>query len=155
MLFGSLQETVFSFQYVQRDRLADRVGSLPLASGLLLAFCITLVPAGLALGCGVVARSFAGLNTPLHTLVARFSLALLHLGFSMWLAGGGIQGGLTYGSTDDYSVNVAEDGVHVHDVHATILHLLGIDHKRLTYKYQGRDFRLTDVHGKVVTPILA
>lgn len=75
--------------------------------------------------------------------------------FSMWLAGGGIQGGLTYGSTDDYSVNVAQDGVHVHDVHATILHLLGIDHKRLTYKYQGRDFRLTDVHGKVVTPILA
>jgi hypothetical protein len=75
--------------------------------------------------------------------------------FSMWLAGGGIQGGLTYGSTDDYSVNVAEDGVHVHDVHATILHLLGIDHKRLTYKYQGRDFRLTDVHGQVVTPILA
>ena len=75
--------------------------------------------------------------------------------FSIWLAGGGIKGGLTYGSTDDYSVNVAEDGVHVHDVHATILHLLGIDHKRLTYKYQGRDFRLTDVHGKVVTPILA
>ncbi|MFP6604634.1 MAG: DUF1501 domain-containing protein [Pirellulaceae bacterium] len=75
--------------------------------------------------------------------------------FSMWLAGGGIKGGLTYGSTDDYSVNVAEDGVHVHDVHATILHLLGIDHKRLTYKYQGRDFRLTDVHGQVVTPILA
>ena len=68
------------------DRLADRVGSFPLASGLLLAFCITLVPAGLALGCGVVARSFAGLNTPLHTLVARFSLALLPLGFSMWLA---------------------------------------------------------------------
>ncbi|MFP6670624.1 MAG: DUF1501 domain-containing protein [Pirellulaceae bacterium] len=75
--------------------------------------------------------------------------------FSVWLAGGGIKGGLTYGSTDDYSVNVAEDGVHVHDVHATILHLLGIDHKRLTYKYQGRDFRLTDVHGQVVTPILA
>ena len=75
--------------------------------------------------------------------------------FSIWLAGGGIKGGLTYGSTDDYSVNVAEDGVHVHDVHATILHLLGIDHKRLTYKYQGRDFRLTDVHGQVVTPILA
>ena len=75
--------------------------------------------------------------------------------FSMWLAGGGIRGGVTYGKTDDYSVNVAKDGVHVHDVHATILHLLGIDHKRLTYKYQGRDFRLTDVHGKVVTPILA
>ena len=75
--------------------------------------------------------------------------------FSIWLAGGGVKGGLTYGSTDDYSVNVAENGVHVHDVHATILHLLGIDHKRLTYKYQGRDFRLTDVHGKVVQPILA
>ena len=74
---------------------------------------------------------------------------------SVWLAGGGIRGGMTYGKTDDYSVNVAEQGVHVHDLHATILHLLGIDHERMTYKFQGRDFRLTDVHGKVVAPILA
>ncbi|MGY8771271.1 MAG: DUF1501 domain-containing protein [Pirellulales bacterium] len=75
--------------------------------------------------------------------------------FSMWMAGGGSQGGMTYGKTDDYSVNVAEDGVHIHDLHATILHLLGINHKRLTYPYQGRSFRLTDVHGKVVKPLLA
>ena len=74
---------------------------------------------------------------------------------SVWLAGGGIRGGMTYGKTDDYSVNVAEQGVHVHDLHATILHLLGIDHERMTYKFQGRDYRLTDVHGKVVAPILA
>ncbi len=75
--------------------------------------------------------------------------------FTMWLAGGGIKGGTNYGSTDDYSVNVAEDGVSVHDLHATILHLLGIDHRRLTFKFQGRDFRLTDVHGEVVESLLA
>ncbi len=75
--------------------------------------------------------------------------------FTMWLAGGGIKGGTNYGSTDDYSVNVAENGVSVHDLHATILHLLGIDHERLIYRYQGRDFRLTDVFGNVVKPILA
>jgi len=75
--------------------------------------------------------------------------------FSMWLAGGGIKGGMTWGATDDYSVNVAENGVHVHDLQATILHLLGIDHERLTWTYQGRDFRLTDVHGTVVREILA
>ena len=75
--------------------------------------------------------------------------------FSIWLAGGGIQGGLTYGKTDDYSVNVAENGVHVHDLHATMLHLLGIDHERLTFRFQGRDFRLTDVHGNVIDAILA
>ncbi len=75
--------------------------------------------------------------------------------FTMWLAGGGISGGTNYGSTDDYSVNVAENGVSVHDLHATVLHLLGIDHERLIFKFQGRDFRLTDVHGKVVRPLLA
>ena len=75
--------------------------------------------------------------------------------FTMWLAGGGIRGGITYGETDDYSVNVTENGVHVHDLQATILHLLGIDHKRLTYKYQGRHFRLTDVHGRIVRDVLA
>jgi hypothetical protein len=76
-------------------------------------------------------------------------------GFSMWLAGGGIKGGITHGATDDLGYNAVEDPVHVHDLHATMLHLLGIDHKRLTYRFQGRDFRLTDVAGEVVRPILA
>ena len=76
-------------------------------------------------------------------------------GFSVWLAGGGIKGGITHGSTDDLGYNAVEDVVDVHDLHATILHLLGIDHKRLTYKFQGRDFRLTDVHGNVVKKILS
>ena len=75
--------------------------------------------------------------------------------FSIWLAGGGIQGGVTHGATDDYSYNLAADPVSVHDLHATMLHLLGVDHKRLTFKYQGRHFRLTDVHGEVVQPVLA
>ena len=75
--------------------------------------------------------------------------------FAMWMAGGGIRGGLTVGETDDYCYNIVEDGVHIHDLQATILHCLGIDHKRLTYKFQGRDFRLTDVHGEVVEKILA
>lgn len=75
--------------------------------------------------------------------------------FSVWLAGGGIKGGMTYGKTDDYSVNVAENGVEIHDLNATILNQLGIDHERLVYPYQGRDFRLTDVHGRVVKEILA
>lgn len=75
--------------------------------------------------------------------------------FTIWMAGGGIKPGLTYGSTDDFSYNIAENPVHVHDLHATILHCLGIDHKRLTYKYQGRHFRLTDVHGTVVKDILS
>ena len=74
--------------------------------------------------------------------------------FTYWLAGGGVKGGLTYGATDDYSVNVAENPVHVHDLQATILHQLGIDHERLTYRHQGRDFRLTDVFGKVVKDVL-
>ncbi len=76
-------------------------------------------------------------------------------GFSMWLAGGGIKRGITYGATDELGYNAVEDVVPVHDLHATMLHLLGIDHLRLTYRFQGRDFRLTDVHGKVVTDILA
>jgi hypothetical protein len=74
--------------------------------------------------------------------------------FSMWMAGGGIKGGTAYGQTDDFSYNVVENPVHVHDLNATILHCLGVDHTRLTYRYQGRDFRLTDVHGEVVRPIL-
>ena len=75
--------------------------------------------------------------------------------FSMWMAGGGVKGGMTYGETDDWCYNIAKDPVHVHDLNATILHLLGINHERLTYRYQGRDYRLTDVHGKVVKSILA
>ena len=66
------------------------------------------------------------------------------------MAGGGIKPGISYGETDDFGYNVVTDPVHVHDLQATILHLLGIDHKRLTYKFQGRDYRLTDVHGDVV-----
>ncbi len=76
-------------------------------------------------------------------------------GFSMWLAGGGIKGGITHGATDELGYNAVEDVVSVHDLHATMLYLMGIDHKRLTFKFQGRDFRLTDVRGKVVRKILA
>ncbi|HEX3726060.1 MAG TPA: DUF1501 domain-containing protein [Pirellulales bacterium] len=76
-------------------------------------------------------------------------------GFSMWLAGGGIRGGISYGNTDELGYAAVEDPVHVHDLHATILHLLGIDHSRLNYRFQGRDFRLTDVAGNVVQRILA
>jgi hypothetical protein len=73
----------------------------------------------------------------------------------MWLAGGGVKAGTIYGETDDFSYNVARDPVHVHDLNATLLHLLGLDHTRLTFRSQGRDFRLTDVHGEVVRGILA
>lgn len=76
-------------------------------------------------------------------------------GFTMWLAGGGVRGGMAYGESDEYGYYAAENRVHVHDLHATVLHLLGIDHERLTYRYAGRDFRLTDVYGNVVQPILA
>ncbi len=76
-------------------------------------------------------------------------------GFTMWMAGGGVKGGLRYGATDDYGYYAAENKVHVHDLHATILHLLGLNHERLTYRYGGRDFRLTDVHGEIVHGILA
>ena len=71
------------------------------------------------------------------------------------MAGGGIKPGISYGQTDDYCYNITENAVHVHDFHATILHCLGLDHERLTFPFQGRDFRLTDVHGKVVREILA
>jgi len=76
-------------------------------------------------------------------------------GFTMWLAGGGIKGGTIYGETDEFGLKAVKNPVHVHDLHATILHLMGIDHTKLTYRYSGRDFRLTDVAGKVVTDILA
>jgi len=75
--------------------------------------------------------------------------------FSIWMAGGGIRGGQSYGQTDDFGYNIVNGGVHVHDFHATILHLLGIDHRRLTFRFQGRDYRLTDVHGSLVKNILA
>jgi hypothetical protein len=78
-----------------------------------------------------------------------------HWGFTMWLAGGGVKGGITHGATDDFGFRALEDRVHVHDLHATLLHLLGIDHERLTYRYAGRDFRLTDVYGHVVRQVIA
>ena len=75
--------------------------------------------------------------------------------FTVWMAGGGVKAGFSYGATDDFAYNVTEHPVHVHDFHATLLHLLGIDHERLTYFHQGRRFRLTDVHGQVVRALLA
>ena len=75
--------------------------------------------------------------------------------YTMWLAGGGIKGGQTYGATDELGFHVAENKVHVHDLQATILHCLGLDHEKLTYRYSGRDFRLTDVHGQVVKGLLS
>ena len=78
-----------------------------------------------------------------------------HYGFTTWLAGGGVKGGQAYGSTDDFGFRAVENPVSVHDLHATMLHLLGMDHKRLTYRYAGRDFRLTDVHGNVVEELLS
>jgi hypothetical protein len=76
-------------------------------------------------------------------------------GFTMFLAGGGIRGGVTHGATDEYGWHAVDNRVHVHDLHATILHLMGLDHTQLTYRYSGRDFRLTDVHGHIVHEILA
>jgi len=78
-----------------------------------------------------------------------------HYGFTVWLAGGGIKGGTVYGATDEFGFKAEEKPVSVHDLHATMLHLLGLDHERLTYRYAGRDFRLTDVYGKVLRPIVA
>ncbi|MBS0204938.1 MAG: DUF1501 domain-containing protein [Planctomycetes bacterium] len=75
--------------------------------------------------------------------------------FSSWLAGGGVKRGMVHGETDEYGIRVARDGVHVHDFHATILHLMGLDHTRLTYRHSGRDFRLTDVHGNVIRELIA
>jgi uncharacterized protein (DUF1501 family) len=77
------------------------------------------------------------------------------LGFSMWLAGGGVKGGHVHGATDEFGYRAIENRVHNHDLHATILHLMGLDHERLTFRYSGRDFRLTDVHGHVVREIMA
>jgi arylsulfatase A-like enzyme len=74
--------------------------------------------------------------------------------YSIWMAGGGIKPGISYGQTDDYCYNVAENPVHIHDFNATVLHCLGINHEKLTYRFQGRDFRLTDIHGEIVKGIL-
>ena len=74
--------------------------------------------------------------------------------YSLWVAGGGFKGGASYGETDDFSYNITENPLHVHDLNATLMHCLGVDHTRLTYRYQGRDFRLTDVHGNVAKAIL-
>jgi uncharacterized protein (DUF1501 family) len=78
-----------------------------------------------------------------------------HWVYSSWLAGAGVKPGITYGESDEYGIHAARDPVHVHDFHATILHLLGLDHQRLTYRHTGRDYRLTDVHGRVVHEVLA
>src|SRR6185437_12952841 len=78
-----------------------------------------------------------------------------HYGFTMWMAGGGVKGGHVHGATDEFGFQAVQDKVHVHDLHATILRLLGFDHESFTYRYAGRDFRLTDVHGKVVESIIA
>jgi uncharacterized protein (DUF1501 family) len=78
-----------------------------------------------------------------------------HYGFTMWLAGGGVRGGHVHGATDEFGFAAVEKRVHVHDLHATMLHLMGLDHEKLTYRYSGRDYRLTDVHGRIVTEVLA
>jgi uncharacterized protein (DUF1501 family) len=78
-----------------------------------------------------------------------------HYGFTMWMAGGGVKGGYVHGATDDLGFQAVENKVHVHDLHATLLHLLGFDHEKFTYRHAGRDFRLTDVHGTVVKEIIA
>ena len=78
-----------------------------------------------------------------------------HHGFTVWMAGGGVKGGMTWGATDEFGFKAVEKPVHVHDLHATMLHLMGLDHEKLTYRYSGRDFRLTDVHGNVVQEIIA
>jgi uncharacterized protein (DUF1501 family) len=78
-----------------------------------------------------------------------------HHGFTVWMAGGGVRGGYVHGATDDFGFRAVEKPVHVHDLHATMLHLLGFDHERLTYRYAGRNFRLTDVEGQVVRDLLA
>ena len=76
-------------------------------------------------------------------------------GYTAWLAGGGVRGGLTYGATDELGYEAVDGAVHLHDLHATMLHLLGLDHTKLVYRYGGRDFRLTNIHGNVVTDIIA
>jgi uncharacterized protein (DUF1501 family) len=78
-----------------------------------------------------------------------------HWGFTYWIAGGGVKGGQAYGATDEFGFQAVEDPVHVHDLHATLLYLLGFDHETFTYRYAGRDFRFTDVHGRVIRELIA
>jgi hypothetical protein len=78
-----------------------------------------------------------------------------HYGFSVWMAGGGVRGGQSYGATDEFGFAAVDRPVSVHDLHATMLHLMGLDHERLTFRHSGRDFRLTDVHGSVLRELLA
>ncbi|OAI52909.1 hypothetical protein AYO44_04475 [Planctomycetaceae bacterium SCGC AG-212-F19] len=94
-------------------------------------------------------------RTPYHEIANHAGREHHHQVFSSWLAGGGVKGGMAYGASDEYGIAPATDRVHVHDFHATILHLLGLDHERLTFRHAGRDYRLTDVHGTVVQKILA
>jgi hypothetical protein len=94
-------------------------------------------------------------RTPVAELPALNGRDHNHYGFTCWLAGGGVKGGQVYGATDDFGFAAVENKVHVHDLHATMLHLLGFDHEKLTYRYAGRDFRLTDVHGRVVKELIA
>lgn len=93
-------------------------------------------------------------RTPVAELPALNGRDHNHYGFSVWLAGGGVRGGTVHGATDDLGFRAIENPTSVHDLHATILHLLGLDHKRLTYRFAGRDFRLTDVHGEVIQSVL-
>ena len=93
-------------------------------------------------------------RTPVAELPALSGRDHNHYGFSMWLAGGGVKGGHVHGATDEFGFAAVEDKVHVHDLHATLLHLLGFDHEKLTYRYAGRDFRLTDVSGTVVKSLI-
>jgi len=99
----------------------------------------------------------AGLNKILFPSQLRVNQGRDHnvRGFTTLLAGGGFKGGITYGATDEFGLTAVEKPVHPHDLHATVLHLLGLDHTRLTYRYSGRDFRLTDVNGRVVKELLA
>ena len=94
-------------------------------------------------------------RTPVAELPALSGRDHNHYGFSMWLAGGGVRGGYVHGATDEFGFAAVDNKVHVHDLHATILHLLGFDHEKLTYRYAGRDFRLTDVHGQVIKELVA
>ena len=94
-------------------------------------------------------------RTPYHEQADAKGREHHHWAFSCWMAGGGVKGGIVHGATDEYGIHVAADQVHVHDFHATILHLMGLDHEKLTYRHAGRDYRLTDVSGRVVKEILA
>ncbi|MCA9176462.1 MAG: DUF1501 domain-containing protein, partial [Planctomycetales bacterium] len=94
-------------------------------------------------------------RTPYHEQADHRGREHHHQVFSSWLAGGGVKAGYVHGESDEFGIAVGENGVHVHDFHATLLHLLGLDHTRLTFRHAGRDYRLTDVHGNIVQPLLS